>query len=98
MTQTTQECFDEWRSAFCEVLALMDASENLAAASCIAELIESDLEWIQAGAIDGRAFYNDVRWISCGKTDKLTLCDDEDWMAKYFYLKYIEWSRYVEVS
>ena len=98
MTQTTQECFDDWRATFSEVLVLMDASENLAAASCITELIESDSEWIQAGASDGIAFYNDVRWISCGKTDKLSLSEDEDWMARYFYLKYVEWSRYVEVS
>ena len=94
MTQTTQECFDDWRAAFCEVLVLMDASENLAAASCIMELIESDAEWKQAGAIDGRSFYNNI----IGNVDKLKLCDDEDWMAKYFYLKYVEWSKYVEVS
>lgn len=88
MTQTANECFDEWRTAFCQVLELM-AVEVINAAPRIVELLESDNEWTQVGAIDGRAFYNDV----AGNAVKLKLCEDVDWLGKYFYLKYIEWSR-----
>lgn len=77
--------YDVWRTSFCVVLSFLDARTDPHAGECCTKWLESEDEWIKAGAYDAQHFYNTIH----GDPKKLELVKGIDWTAKYFYMKYI---------
>jgi len=77
--------WDLWRTSFREVLKLLAASRDINASDRCQKWLDSDDEWTQKGAYDAQYFYNEVH----GDYEKLELSFEWDWLAKYYYMKYI---------
>lgn len=81
--------WDAWRTAFREVLKLLDARQDTEAGERCQRWLNAEDEWTKIGAYDAQRFYNEEH----GDPEKLRLSYEWDWLAKYFYMKYIEWSK-----
>jgi len=77
--------WDAWRTSFREVLKLLSARKDVDAGERCQRWLDADDEWTQKGAYDAQYFYNDVH----GDSTKIVLSYEWDWLAKYFYMKYI---------
>jgi len=77
--------WDAWRTAFREMLKLLAASRDIDAGARAEKWLETDDEWTQKGAYDAQYFYNENH----GDHEKLELSYEWDWLAKYYYMKYI---------
>ena len=76
--------WDAWRTAFREVIKLrLDNSEE--SKERLDKWIKATHEWTAKGVNDALLFFDEVN----GDFEKLRLSYEWDWLAKYFYMKYI---------
>jgi len=81
--------WDLWRTAFREVIKLMQATDA-ESKTRLQHWVTADDEWTAIGAADARHFCNNI---AMGDQEKLKLSFDWEWLGQYFVIKYAEWSK-----